>query len=154
MVSRIGKLSSYLSLFLIFAVCLDVVLRIFDSSVTWLNDLQWHLFSALFLLGGAYTFQKDKHVRVDLFYNKFSPKNRALVNIVGITSLLMPWCLILLIYTFQYALDSLKIFEGSPDPNGLPYRFIIKIILFLSIFLLMLQALSNLLKQIKIYKSH
>ncbi|MDG1295856.1 MAG: TRAP transporter small permease subunit [Saprospiraceae bacterium] len=149
LVDRVGSVSGWLALFLILSVCIDVVLRLMDSSVTWLNDLQWHIFAALFLLGGAYTLQKDAHVRVDLFYSRFQAKDKALVNIIGILCLLMPWCLILMVYTLRFAIDSLFILEGSPDPNGLPFRFVIKFILFFSICLVFLQALSLLLKNLK-----
>jgi len=154
LVSRIGKLSSWLILLLILCVVVDVLLRRIDQSVTWMSDLQWHLFATLFLLGGAYTFQKDMHVRVDLFYNKFSAKDKALTNMIGIAVLLIPWCLVLMVYTFQFALSSILIWEGSPDPNGLPMRFIIKIIMFLGMVLLFLQAIASFLKQWLIYRSN
>lgn len=149
LVDRVGSVSGWLALLLILSVCIDVILRLMDSSVTWLNDLQWHVFAALFLLGGAYTLQKDAHVRVDLFYSRFQAKDKALVNIIGILCLLMPWCLILMVYTLRFAIDSLFILEGSPDPNGLPFRFVIKFILFFSICLVFLQGLSLLLKNLK-----
>ena len=152
-IKRIGSASAWLALILIVIVCIDVILRSLDSSVTWLSDLQWHIFAALFLLGGAYTLQDDSHVRVDLFYSKFNSSDKARVNIFGILCLLMPWCIILMIYTFRFAIDSLIILEGSPDPNGLPFRFIIKFILFLSISLVFLQAVSLLLKNIKLLNS-
>lgn len=153
LVDRVGSVSGWLALLLILSVCIDVILRLMDSSVTWLNDLQWHVFAALFLLGGAYTLQKDAHVRVDLFYSRFQAKDKALVNVIGILCLLMPWCLILLVYTLRFAIDSLFILEGSPDPNGLPFRFVIKFILFFSICLVFLQSLSLLLKNLKQLKS-
>lgn len=152
-VERIGISSGWLALILIIVVCIDVVLRSLDSSVTWLSDLQWHIFAALFLLGGAYTLQKDSHVRVDLFYNKFNRKDKAWVNAIGILCLLLPWCIILMVYTFRFAIDSLFIMEGSPDPNGLPFRFVIKFILFFSIALVFLQSISMLLKTIKTIKT-
>lgn len=153
LVDRVGSVSGWLALVLILLVCIDVILRSLDSSVTWLNDLQWHIFAALFLLGGAYTLQKDAHVRVDLFYSRFQAKDKAFVNIIGILCLLMPWCLILMVYTLRFAIDSLFILEGSPDPNGLPFRFVIKFILFFSICLVFLQSFSLLLKSLKQLKT-
>lgn len=153
LVDRVGSVSGWLALVLILSVCIDVILRSLDSSVTWLNDLQWHIFASLFLLGGAYTLQKDAHVRVDLFYSRFQAKDKAFVNIIGILCLLMPWCLILMVYTLRFAIDSLFILEGSPDPNGLPFRFVIKFILFFSICLVFLQSFSLLLKSLKQLKT-
>jgi TRAP-type mannitol/chloroaromatic compound transport system permease small subunit len=127
----------------------DSLIKYIDKLVDRVGSVSGWLALLLFLLGGAYTLQKDAHVRVDLFYSRFQAKDKALVNTVGILCLLMPWCLILMVYTLRFAIDSLFILEGSPDPNGLPFRFVIKFILFFSICLVFLQALSLLLKNLK-----
>jgi len=104
--------------------------------------LEWHLFSMIFLLAAGYTLKHDKHVRVDLFYTNFSKKDKALVNLVGALLFLIPWCCLIIWVSYDYALGSYKILEGSPNPNGLPYRFVVKFAITIGASLLLLQALA------------
>lgn len=144
---QVGRLASWLSVVLVVLVCYDVAVRyIFNSTVAWIMELEWHLFALLFLFGAAYTFKHDSHVRVDLFYSQFSDRDKALVNFVGGLIFLIPWCLIFIYVSFYYGLESYKIGEGSPDPGGLPARYIIKFAIAAGIFLLLLQAISSVLK--------
>jgi TRAP-type mannitol/chloroaromatic compound transport system permease small subunit len=124
----IGKQTSWFSTFLVILIFVDVVLRyLFRSTAVWVTELEWHFFAVLFLLGAAYTLKHDQHVRVDVFYAKFSDRRKAFI----------------LIYTsFKYALNSLGWNESSPDPGGLPARYIVKFVITLGFILLLLQALS------------
>lgn len=150
----IGKQISWLTTLLVLLVCYDVITRyVFSETAAWIMELEWHLFALIFLLGAAYAFRHDKHVRVDLFYAKFSPKEKALVNIIGASVFLIPWCLLVIYWTFQFALISYGDNEGSPDPGGLPARYVIKFAVSLGIFLLLLQAIADLLKNILIYRN-
>ena len=117
-------------------------------------ELEWHMFAIIFLLGAAYTFKESKHVRVDLFYSQFSNKNKALLNIVGGLALLIPFCVLLIVITTSYAYDSYLLEEGSPDPGGLAYRFIIKSMIPFAFILLLLQAIAEVLRNIKSYKAN
>jgi len=150
---RIGKSISWLTLLLILLVCFDVLRRFFlNKTDAWVMELEWHMFGIIFLLGAAYTFKESKHVRVDLFYSQFDIKNKAFVNIVGAVVLLIPFCIILIYVTFNYAYDSYLLREGSPDPGGLPYRFIIKSMIPVAMILLLLQAIAEVFRNILIYK--
>jgi len=141
---QIGHIVAWLTTILMLLVCGDVAMRyIFNTTAAWVMELEWHLFALVFLLGAAYTFQQDRHVRVDLFYDRFSPKDKAWVNLVGVLAFLIPWCLILIYVSFHYALGSYQIGEGSPNPGGLPYRFIIKSSITVGMSLLLLQALAS-----------
>ncbi len=136
---------SWLSLALIVLICVDVIMRyLFSNTKTWIIELEWHLFALLFLIGSAGAMAKDEHVRVDLFYNKLSPKRKALVNIFGILFLLIPWCIVIIYTSYNYGMNSLHILEGSPDPGGLPARYIIKFSIMVAFVLLILQALAEL----------
>jgi TRAP-type mannitol/chloroaromatic compound transport system permease small subunit len=99
------------------------------------------------MLSAAYTFRHDKHVRVDVWYQRFSPRDQALVNLLGNLILLLPW-LGLLIYTSTlFAVDAWILREGSPDPGGLPARYLIKGVIPLGLALLFLQAVADSLRQ-------
>lgn len=149
-----GKSVSWLNLALVLIVCIDVVRRfLFQRTDAWIMELEWHMFAMVFLLGAGYTLKENKHVRVDLFYSNFDDKTKALINIVGGLVLLLPLCILLVFISIKYSYSSYLIGEGSPDPGGLPYRFIIKSMIPFGMFLLLLQGLAEIMKSFIIYKS-
>lgn len=148
-IDHIGQLISWISLILILLICVDVFMRYFlNTSKIWMVEMEWHLFSVLFLIGASYTLLHDKHVRVDVFYENYSPKRKRIVNALGILILVIPWCLIILTTSWDYALNSFSFREGSPQPGGLPARYIVKSMIFGGYFLLLVQAISILIKSI------
>ena len=145
----IGRAVSWITGFLVLLVCADVGMRyLFNDTAAWVMELEWHLFALVFMLGAGFAFKHDRHVRVDLFYDQFSERDKAWVNLTGGILFLIPWCLLLFYVSFQYALGSFQIGEGSPNPGGLPYRFIIKGSIAVGIFLLLLQGLANIAQSI------
>ncbi len=151
---RIGKGTSWLTLLLVILVCFDVVTRyILSDTSAWIMELEWHLFSLIFLLGASFAFKHDRHVRVDLFYAKFSQRDKALVNLIGNSIFLIPWCVVIIIYSFNYGMTSFNIRETSPDPGGLPARYIIKFAITFGIILLLLQAIGEALKAYQQWRS-
>jgi TRAP-type mannitol/chloroaromatic compound transport system permease small subunit len=111
-------------------------------------ELELYIYSFIFLLGSAYALKEDKHVRVDLFYSKWSNKKKAFVDLIGGLLYLLPWCTVLVIVSFQYALSSWKIGETSSQPGGLPAIYILKSTVFVAFTLLFLQGVSSILKSI------
>ena len=145
----IGKGVAWLTGVLVLLICYDVLMRYFANETSaWILELEWHIFALIFLLGAAYTLKHDKHVRVDLFYTKMNPKDKAWINIVGGILFLIPWCLIVLYFSIQYAMNSFSIREGSADPSGLPARYLIKFALSFGVGLLLLQAVAEVLTNI------
>ena len=150
---RVGVFASWFSGLLVIVVLYDILMRyFFKQSTPWIMELEWHLFSILFLLGAAFTFQVDRHVRVDLFYSRMSKPEQARINLFGNLLFLLPWSLFIIKYAFSYAWASFLIGEGSPDPGGLPYRYIIKFCIVVGFVLLALQAISNSLESWQILK--
>jgi TRAP-type mannitol/chloroaromatic compound transport system permease small subunit len=130
-----------LLLLTIFNVFIDVVLRYaFNNSSIALQEMEWHLFSAMFLLGIAYTLQNDAHVRVDIFYAKFKPKKQALINIIGFVLFILPISLLIAYYGIDFTYNAYEISEQSGDPGGLTYRFIIKSIIPISFILVIISG--------------
>jgi TRAP-type mannitol/chloroaromatic compound transport system permease small subunit len=151
---RVGIFASWFSGLLVILVIYDVLMRyLFKLSSPWIMELEWHLFSILFLLGSAYTFQVDRHVRVDLFYSGMSKKDKARTDLLGSLLFLLPWSIFIMRYSFDYAMSSYQMGEGSPDPGGLPYRYIIKFCIVIGFFLLSLQAVANVLSAIQVLYS-
>jgi len=140
----IGRSVSWLTTLLVVIICVDVFLRyLFGETSVWIGELQWHLFALIFLLGAGYALKHDRHVRVDVFYAKFSERDKALVNFWGALLFLIPWCILIIIFSFDYAMEAFRIKEGSPDPGGLPARYVIKFAITLGIGLLLLQAIAQ-----------
>ena len=143
----LGSKISWLTLILVIVICIDVFLRyVFSSTKTWILDIEWHLFSLIFLFGAAYTLKHDEHVRVDLFYQNYSQKTKSLINFLGAVFLLIPWCLIIIGHSLNYALNSWYVKEGSPD-GGLSAWYPIKFCITLGFILLLLQAISIVIKE-------
>ena len=151
-----GKLVSWLVLAMVLLVSYDVAMRYFflSGSVA-LQEMEWHLFSLIFLIGAAYTFKHDDHVRLDLIYkSKFmDEKSRAWVNLFGSLFLLLPFCILIILTAWPFVYQSYDILEGSPDPGGLPYRWILKASIPLGFTLLLLQGISDIIKNLNIIVS-
>lgn len=140
----LGRAASWLTFVLVLLVCYDVTVRyLFKDTQTWIIELEWHLFALIFLLGAGYTLKHDHHVRVDLFYTNFSKRDKAWVNLSGAILFLIPWCIVIMIYSFAYANNSFQIGEGSPDPGGLPARYVIKYAMTVGVGFLLLQAIAS-----------
>lgn len=138
-----GAVAAVLCLAMIGVVFFDVVARYaFRGGSLALQELEWHLFAAMFLLGAAYAMREDAHVRVDVFYAHMSVRRRALVDLVGTLCLVLPVCTVILFGSVDFVGYAYSIGEGSPDPGGLPYRFIIKAALPLGYALVVLQSLA------------
>lgn len=138
----IGKNTAWLTTFLVLLVCFDVAQRyIFKTTSVAFLDLEWHLFALVFLFCAGYTLRHDKHVRVDVFYTQMTEKQRAWINLLGTTVFLIPFCAVVIYASYKYALVSYGYREGSPDPGGLPARYIIKGAMPVGFVFLLLQAL-------------
>jgi TRAP-type mannitol/chloroaromatic compound transport system permease small subunit len=93
-------------------------------------------------MGAGYTLLKDGHVRVDIIYQRMSPKSRAWVNLLGVLFFLLPGCYMIIATSLNFVAASFTVMEGSPDPGGIPFRFIIKSAIPAGFVLVMLQGIS------------
>ncbi|HSR63360.1 MAG TPA: TRAP transporter small permease subunit [Gammaproteobacteria bacterium] len=144
-----GRLVAWLILALVLLVGYDVTMRyLFQSGSVALQELEWHLFALIFLISAAYTFKHDDHVRLDLFYHGsfMNVRRRAWVNILGGLFFLIPFCLLIIISSWPFVQQAFIHAEGSPDPGGLPYRWVLKAAIPAGFFLLLLQGIADVLK--------
>ena len=126
-------------------IVLNVAMKnLFGDGRVEFEEIQWHLYSALFMLGLSVTLVADAHVRVDLLYERFSLRTKAWIDLLGIVFLLLPFVTMLVWYAVPFVTDSFATAERSSSPAGLPYRWIIKSALLLGVGLLALAALSRL----------
>jgi TRAP-type mannitol/chloroaromatic compound transport system permease small subunit len=148
---RIGRLMAWTVVLMTAIVVYDVSMRyLFEVGSVALQELEWHLFALVFLLGAAYTYRHDGHVRVEIFYQHFSARRQAWVNLLGNLLFLTPLCLLIIWSSWPFVHNSFVFHESSPDPGGLPDRFLIKSAIPLGFFLLLLQGLADSIRQITI----
>jgi TRAP-type mannitol/chloroaromatic compound transport system permease small subunit len=123
----VGKMAALLLILLLFNVFYDVVMRyVFNDVSIGMQELEWHLYSSMFLLGIAYTLRHDAHVRVDLIYEQLTLIKKAWVNLIGCIVFLLPFVILISFYGLSFALDSYQLNEQSGDPGGLSMRWLIK----------------------------
>jgi len=139
----IGRGVAVVTLGLVATVFADVVMRyLLNMSFVFIQELEWHLFALIFLMGAGYTLRHDGHVRVDIIYQRLGTRARAWVNLIGVVLLLIPGCAMVIITSVKFFHASWSIMEGSPDPGGMPYRFVMKGAITTGFLLLLTQGLS------------
>jgi tripartite ATP-independent transporter DctM subunit len=144
---KIGYFSAFLLLALALLIGYDAMARyLFSSGSIALQELEWHIFDIVFLFGLSYALKHDKHVRVDIFFSSYSENSKAIVQIFSMLLLLIPFSLYFLSGCYEMTLQSYLQNEISSDPGGLAYRFVIKGVLFVAFILLVLQAISQIVK--------
>ncbi|MEM9120871.1 MAG: TRAP transporter small permease subunit [Cyanobacteria bacterium P01_F01_bin.56] len=112
-------------------------------------EVQWYLFSLIFLLGAAYVLQKNAHVRVDIFYSRLSVKQKAWIDLLGAVLVLLPFCAIVIYYSLPAVTNSWKVLEMSSDPAGLP-RYPLKTVIPVAFAWLGIQGVSEAIKNLAI----
>ncbi len=125
---------------------------LFQSGSIGLQELEWHLFSIIFLIGMAYTLKHDEHVRLDILYrSKFlNDRNRAWIDAFGALFILLPFCVVIIISAWPFLSQAYIYNETSPDPGGLPARWLIKAMIPTGFSLLLLQGIAECIKKLVI----
>ncbi len=142
-----GEIACWLCTILVAIVCFDVFNRyLFNKTNPAMYELEWHIYAVIFLLAAGFALKYDQHVRVDLTYAKFSKRTKAWVNLIGAIIALIPFCLLVIYATKDWVYQSWSIRETSPDPGGLPARYILKGCVPFGFILLMLQGISEAIK--------
>lgn len=145
---RVGKGAFWLVLVMTVISAANATYRfIFDDSSNGLLEIQWYLFSAVFLLCAAYTLQKNEHVRIDVISSRFSPRGLAVIDIIGTIFFLLPMVITVLWLSLPLVAESYRINEYSANAGGL-IRWPVKILLPIGFTLLALQGISELIKRI------
>ena len=149
----LGRLVGWLTLVMVLIGAYNAVVRYLGryiggnlSSNAYL-ELQWYLFSLVFLLGASYALQRNVHVRVDLLYGRLSARGRAWIDLVGTLVLLLPFTLFTLWVSWPTVRSSWAVREVSSDPGGLA-RYPIKTVILVAFGLLALQGISLTIRQL------
>ncbi|MBW4689755.1 MAG: TRAP transporter small permease subunit [Komarekiella atlantica HA4396-MV6] len=152
---RIGRFTSWLVLIMVILGVWNVVGR-YLGRISGNNltsnayiEAQWYIFDLVFLLGAAYTLKHNEHVRVDIFYSNWSRQRKAFADLVGTIFFLIPFCIIMIIFSWDAIAASWQIREASSDPGGLP-RYPIKAMIIIGFVLLIFQGISEAIKNLAI----
>ncbi len=146
--NAIGKLVYWLVLVAVLVSSANAVIRysLHTSSNAWL-ELQWYLFSAIFLLCSGYTLLRNEHIRIDILIGRFSKRVQAMVDIFGLVVFMFPMAILIMVLSWPMFMDSFRTNEMSSDAGGL-IRWPAKILVPVGFFLLSAQGVSELIKRI------
>lgn len=126
------------------AVCAVVVfLRyVMHMSFIWMQELYVWLHAIVFMIGAGYAMAKDAHVRVDIFYARWSPRKKASMEIVGVILFVLPWTIALAWLAWPFVRMSWMIREGSAQPSGLAFQYVFKSVVLAFCAIVTLQAIA------------
>lgn len=145
LIGAISSIAHWSWVVLMLVILTNVVLRYaFGEGHIELEELQWHLYAIGWLVGLSFCYVADDHVRVDLLHERLGLKTQAVIELLGIVFLLLPFAIAVLWYAIPFVQYSFEMNEVSMAPGGLPYRWVIKAVLILGFALLLIAVLSRL----------
>src|SRR5690625_2461602 len=122
-----GRVLSWLTLLMMVLVCAVIASRLLELGYAIaLQESVTYFHAAVFLLGAAYTLKHNGHVRVDVFYDRYGPRTRAVVNLAGTLLFLLPLCVVIWWLSWDYVMNSWAIRERSRESGGLPWVYLLK----------------------------
>lgn len=148
MSERLGLAVSWLTLLMVIVGAFNALARYLGRFLGWslssnaYLELQWYLFSVVFLIGACYTLRRNAHVRVDVFYGRLPRRGQAWIDLLGALFFLVPFSVFGLWLSWPSVRNSWQILEASPDPGGLP-RYPIKTVILIGFALLIVQGLAE-----------
>ena len=146
-VRGVGDFVSWIWVVLVVVIVVNVTMRyVFNEGRIEFEELQWHMYSIGWLIGLSYCVQNDSHIRIDILHDRFKPRTKAWVDLVGILVFLIPYTAIVLIYSPTFIEYSFSTGEISDAPGGLPYRWGIKSVMFIGYGLVLIAAVSRLIR--------
>lgn len=151
----LGKFTAILFILLLFNVFYDVIMRyVFNDVSIGMQELEWHLYASIFMLSIPYALFKEGHVRVDIIYDNLNRRKQAWIDLFGTLILLIPFCILVTKYGIDFTIESYKLGEGSGDPGGLPYRWLIKSVIPFAFFSIGISGVGLMLKSINTLRNH
>jgi TRAP-type mannitol/chloroaromatic compound transport system permease small subunit len=143
------RLVSGFTLLMVLITFLIVVLR-YGFNLGWIamQESVMYLHAMVFLLGAAHTLRVNEHVRVDIFYRRFSPKKQAKVDIFGGLLLLMPVNIFIFMVSFEYVMRSWRVMEASQEAGGMPAVFLLKTLILIFPLTMLLQGIAEVVRNV------
>jgi len=150
-----GQFTAWLTLLMVVVTFVIVVMRyVFDAGLIWMQESVVWMHAFVFMIGAAYTLQRDEHVRVDIFYREMSARGRAWIDLLGVLVFLLPLCIFLALKAWDFVAFSWALAETSRESGGLPYPLLpmLKTVLILMPAAVGLQGMSLALKSLAIIR--
>jgi TRAP-type mannitol/chloroaromatic compound transport system permease small subunit len=148
-IERLGSVICWLNTILLVNIVVQVILRYaLGEGKIWLEELEWHFYAVLILVGLSYCLVTDNHVRLDVFYRKFRTTRQEYVDLLGMIFLVLPLFSVLLFHGLGFLATAWHVNESSPHPLGLPYWWIIKAFIPVTMALVLLAALSRIVRAV------
>ena len=145
---RIGKLTTWLILVVVIISAGNAVFRyLFDWSSNALLEIQWYLFSAIFLLAAAYVLKRNEHIRIDIIAGRMSPRAQNWIDVFGILVFLLPMALMTMVLSWPVFTLAWTSHEMSANPGGL-VRWPVRLLMPIGFFLLTMQGFAELIKRL------
>ena len=145
LIAGFGEIGSALWTVLVAVIVVQVVARYaFGRGSIMMEELQWHLYAIGFMLGLSFTEISERHVRIDVFAERWSPRVRLWIEAVGLAGLMLTFCAVVLWFAVPFAATAFKLGEVSAAPGGLPYRWFLKSFIVTAFALLALAGLARL----------
>ena len=149
----VGRATSWLALGLALVMGANVLLRYgFSLGFIWAQELEWHIMVPICLFGMSYALLHGEHVRVDVLFASFTERNKQLINVISAV-LAMIFALIVILLSLHYVMQSWNVNEGSANPGGMDYRYIVKSLIPVGFALFAAQSLSEAIKSYIAYRS-
>jgi len=149
-----GRAVSWLTLLMVIVTFIVVVLRyVFDIGWIALQESVTYMHAMVFLVGASWAMQHDAHVRVDIFYSRFSTRTKAWIDLFGSLLLLLPVMMFIAWISWEYVIDSWEVLEGSREAGGLPAVFLLKSLIVVLAIMLILQALVQIMRSVQTIRS-
>ena len=143
LVEVVGDCTSWVALVIVALMATNVLLRyLFHTGSVWAQELEWHLLVPLILFGTSYALRHGEHVRVDIVYGRFSERSKVVVDLIS-ALLAIAISALFIWFSLHYVQQAYVIDEGSPDPGGLPYRYLLKSLIPIGFALLLLQSIAS-----------
>ena len=148
-VTGIGNVVMWANLLLVAAIVSQVAMRyLFSQNYPKLDEIQWHFYGLVTMVGVSYALVTDSHVRVDLLHMQISRRAQRIIEVIGILTLLVPFIYLMIDQGYDYFYESLRVNERSDSPTGLPARWALKAVIPFSFVLLALAAVARLIHDV------
>jgi len=145
---RVGRATIWLVLIVVIISAGNAVSRFaFNLSSNALLEIQWYLFSAIFLFSAAYVLKKNEHIRIDVVAGRLSERTQNWIDVFGLLIFLLPMALLIAYLSWSVFMNAWSTGEGSPNPGGL-IRWPVRLLVPIGFALLILQGISELIKRL------
>ena len=145
----LGRALSWLMLAMVLTVFFDVVSRYaLSRSYVFTQELEWYIFAVAYLMAGGYVMLWDEHVRVDIMYSRLTPRKKAWVDLILLFVFFFPSALLVIYTTWPFFRNAWTVYEGSPDPGGIPARWALKGVIIVAFVLMAIQGVSEAIKRL------